>query len=242
VISLIDGSMYWLLTNPAQVQVTQQTSVSEEVRYLQGAFVAKTNRLVVISDQQLFEFEPNIQRLVKTWPLSRTLGTGSPELAVSPKGDRIVAVGRSTARVPQLMLFDLEGKLLDLYSYTGREGSSPLLSYSSDGSILAAAYQKEITFFQMLAPGMGEKLVPDSNVVLAPSVVTAIAAHPHQGQFILGFEDGSIGLLSIEDKKLALFKGIVDQAVRSVAIDAERRQVYVGYQNGVLGVFALPAN
>ncbi|GBD37744.1 hypothetical protein HRbin36_02880 [bacterium HR36] len=236
-VGLSDGSFMWLELSDNQ-GLTKQVSSAGDL-YHKGAFAEKAERFIVLSNQRLFTFLPGFGTSVQERTLSRPPGTGSPDLAVTPKGDHLVIVGRSTSGIPLLMLADSEGKLLDTYSYGSKGSGSPIVALSTDGAMLASAWQKEVTFFPMPVPGKGEKLVPD-NPIGVPNTVTAMAAHPHQGMFILGFEDGSIGLLAIQGKRLLVFKGMVNQPVRSLAVHGERRQVYIGYANGVLGVFALP--
>lgn len=236
-VGLTDGSFLWLNVDQNNA-VPKQVSPEGEVCF-KGAFNHKTKRLLVLSSDKLLAFTEEARLAIQVRELSAPIGTGSPAFAVSPRGDFLVIGGKNIAGHLRLMLLDLEGRLLDSYNYGTKDARVPSLAFSSEGATLAVAWQKEVTLFRMPMPGRGEKLVPEPPIAL-PSTATAILANPHRGQFIVGLEDGNLALLDLQHKKVTVFKGLVNQPIHGLAVHAERQRVFVGYANGVIGVFALP--
>lgn len=237
-VGLTTGAFLWF--NTSNLGGGPQEVSTEGIVYAKAVYSEKSNRLLALGDEYLFSFMPGWRAAVSAHKLTTRLGTGTPELAVAPKADRLVLAGRSPAGTPRLFLADFEGRILDTYAYTTKGAGTPVLAFSADGSIVAAGWQKEVTLFPLPLPGKDGKLMPESSVE-APSAITAILPHPHRGQFILGFDDGNVGFLNLEDRKITVHKGVTNHPVRSLAVYPKRNWAFVGYANGVVAVFYLPA-
>lgn len=200
-----------------------------------AALAPQEAMLIVLTSDTLLAYPLGRRFSLQERPLRSEFGTVAPRLAVTRDGQRLAVVGRKPREtVPRVFLLDGEGKPSDTFDYAEKSNELPQAAFSADGRWLAVALHKELRPFTVHP----DKLVPQG-VVALPQRAIALAAHPKKLQFLLGMEDGSIGIVDVQTRQVVPVAGPSKSLVRGLVVDSTRNQVIAVYADGLLAVIPL---
>ncbi len=153
-------------------------------------------------------------------------------VTVSPDGKFLM----TTMQEPMLHGWRLvDGKHMRMSGYSARVRS---LSWSADGGFLATSGSEQLILwpFDGKDGPMGRQ---PKILARAESRVVVVACHPRQPVVAVGYADGAVRLVRIEDDALILARDADGQSVSALAWNETGQSLAFGTESGNAGVIAL---
>ena len=153
-------------------------------------------------------------------------------VTISPDGKFLI----TTMQEPMLHGWRLaDAKHMRMSGYSARVRS---LSWTANGDFLATSGSEQLILwpFDGKDGPMGRQ---PKILARAESRVTAVASHPRQPVVAVGYADGTVRLVRIDDDALILARQADEQSVSALAWDRTGQTLAFGTESGGAGVLAL---